>query len=954
MKTKLILFAILISTSIFAQITTFDKSLYPTGNEATQIIQDEDGGYILNLYDYYLKFIRTDASGYIEWIKEYPEIKYPAGRIQKTLDGGFIALGNKLVDGTYYNCLVRLNSILDTIWTKTFAEPSTQFANSVIQLVDSTFMFSQRTSLGYNLIKIDSSGNILLTKEVSGSGSLLYRSWFQNLNDGDFLFWRPSELIKMNLNLDIIWTLPLIGATFASPTSDNLILVGTYISLKKIDFDGNIIWDKNFEECKAIAVLPDSKYLLLSSDIISIDPCKLIIIDTSGNVLNEKSFDFSGKDITLTQDGGIVMCGGINFHLQWPYSNIISPWILKTNQNLDYYAINLLEPVDASTLRLFNDYKIVWKASNVNYVNIDYSIDNQTTWHNIISYYPADADTFLWTVPELPAGDVYLRISDSFNPDIYDRSDPAQKTGYRSYDYIAANEIKMWLGNNGMNSYNPLTALSGFFWPGGEDATIPAIFEDGLVWGGKVNGEIRVNGNTYRYGLNSGYILPSGLPSDPTETKSKMFKLKKDWQYMPPGAERDRYEFDYLNWPVDVGAPWDDNDGDGVYTPGIDEPKILGDETLFFVANDLDTLRSLYTYGSNPIGLEIQATTFGYNTELLKDVVFKKFKIINKSSETVTDMYLTYWTDVDLGWAVDDFVGCDTLLNLGYTYNGDNNDEGFYGTPPPAVGHMFVQPPIIPAEFTDSARYGEGWIKGFKNMPVNSFILYLNYPYGDPELGTTTGALMFYNNMQGLFWNGDQIIDPNTNLPTHFCLSGDPVAGTGWYEGSGWPGGPPPDDRRFSLTSGPFNMAPNDTQEVVIAFLIKKGTDNINSVAVLKDYAVQIQHWYDNNLVTDVTETIPSVPTEFSLSQNYPNPFNPVTTIKYTIPNVISTEGRNLKVMLKVYDILGSEVATLVNENKQAGNYQVNFDASKLSSGVYFYRLQAGSFIETKKMVILK
>ena len=101
----------------------------------------------------------------------------------------------------------------------------------------------------------------------------------------------------------------------------------------------------------------------------------------------------------------------------------------------------------------------------------------------------------------------------------------------------------------------------------------------------------------------------------------------------------------------------------------------------------------------------------------------------------------------------------------------------------------------------------------------------------------------------------------------------------------------------ISLATGPFNMAPNDTQEVVIAFLMKKGTDNINSVAVLKDYAAQIQHWYDNDFVTDVEETMPSIPTEFSLSQNYPNPFNPVTTIKYTIPThpliPLLTKGRD-------------------------------------------------------------
>jgi len=142
-------------------------------------------------------------------------------------------------------------------------------------------------------------------------------------------------------------------------------------------------------------------------------------------------------------------------------------------------------------------------------------------------------------------------------------------------------------------------------------------------------------------------------------------------------------------------------------------------------------------------------------------------------------------------------------------------------------------------------------------------------------------------------------------------------------------------------------MAPNDTQEVVIAFLIKKGTDNINSITELKNYAVQIQNWYDNDLVTNVEETSPSIPTEFSLSQNYPNPFNPSTKISWQSP-VGSWQS------LKVYDVLGNEIKTLVDEYRSAGNYDVNFDASQLSCGVYFYRLLAGSFTQTKKMVVLK
>ncbi len=105
---------------------------------------------------------------------------------------------------------------------------------------------------------------------------------------------------------------------------------------------------------------------------------------------------------------------------------------------------------------------------------------------------------------------------------------------------------------------------------------------------------------------------------------------------------------------------------------------------------------------------------------------------------------------------------------------------------------------------------------------------------------------------------------------------------------------------------------------------------------------------------SDIVEVDIAVPNKFNLSQNYPNPFNPSTTIKYTIPSVISTEGRILNVTLKIYDVLGNQVATLVDENKPAGNYEVDFNASSLTSGIYFYTIQAGSFTDTKKMTLLK
>jgi hypothetical protein len=91
---------------------------------------------------------------------------------------------------------------------------------------------------------------------------------------------------------------------------------------------------------------------------------------------------------------------------------------------------------------------------------------------------------------------------------------------------------------------------------------------------------------------------------------------------------------------------------------------------------------------------------------------------------------------------------------------------------------------------------------------------------------------------------------------------------------------------------------------------------------------------------------------KFELSQNYPNPFNPSTKINYSIPS--NANDQMSSVILKVYDILGNEVITLINEEKAAGVYEIEFDATEIPSGVYFYRLQAGAFTETKKLILLK
>jgi hypothetical protein len=520
------------------------------------------------------------------------------------------------------------------------------------------------------------------------------------------------------------------------------------------------------------------------------------------------------------------------------------------------------------------------------------------------------------------------------------------------YNYIAINEIKMWVSNNGNGSNDPNTGHMGFFWPGGLEATKTPVFQDGLLWGGYIDDSLHVNGSYFWQGLQAGKILPDGNADDPNLSKYRVYKIRKDWESLPYGPERNAYEIDYHEWPVGDGAPWIDLDGDSIYTPGVDEPKFSGDEMLWYVANDKDSVRSKDIFGSDPIGIEIQVTTYAYKPDwLLGDVIFKKYLIINKGNETVEDMILSYWIDHDLGDYSDDYVGGDSLLDLGFGYNGDNEDgdgkEREYGTPPPAVGYHILQGPVIPSSENDSAYYMGMWNKGLRNLSMTSFAPIVKgwRWWGITDAGT--GEEM-YNNMRGYVTvSGRPVVDPNSGDSTIFALCGDPVAGTGWYEGPGWPGGWEAYDRRMQVNSGPFTFAPGDTNEIVFAIIMAIGDDYLDSITELKRKVRAIREFYYTGIMSSINGGEQIVPIKYSLSQNYPNPFNPITTIEFTLP--ISD-----KVQLDVFNITGQKVETLINKRMRIGKHTIEFNARKLASGVYFYQIEAGSFRDVKKMIVIK
>ena len=550
------------------------------------------------------------------------------------------------------------------------------------------------------------------------------------------------------------------------------------------------------------------------------------------------------------------------------------------------------------------------------------------------------------------------------------------------YKKFNINYISTWIKNDGEADINP-NGNSGFEFPRRSGKT--AIFQSGLLWGGKVNGQIRVGGSVYRQGTVPGRILNSGVPAnqligeDPNLDHVRCYRVRPDYLTGSVQAEIDdgegtepeiraAYERDWMEWPAAYGAPFEDVDADDFYDPLVDIAGIPGaDQTIWFVCNDTDPNQTQFMYGSLPMGIEEQVTVWGYNSAgPLGRMMFKRYVIINKSNSPLEEMYISIWNDPDVGDASDDFVGCDTVLSLTYAYNA-NPLDAIYGNQPPAVGFDFLQGPIVPGNPTDTARYFDRIILGKRNLSVSAHYFYVNPDalWRDPSQGHYNGSIEWYNFLQGkVGTTGSPFPDPYTGGTTKFALYGDPVAGTGWIDGLIHP----PGDRRAGLATGPFTIQPGDTQEVVIATIAAIGSNNLQSITELKAYDLIAKEKYKNffDISTGVEDEYLINPVEFELSQNYPNPFNPSTVIGYQLP----VSGN---VSLKVYDVLGNEVATLVNEELASGEYEVEFSAKggsasggnaslgssfqvvrNLASGIYFYQLRYGDFIQTKKMILLK
>ncbi len=509
-------------------------------------------------------------------------------------------------------------------------------------------------------------------------------------------------------------------------------------------------------------------------------------------------------------------------------------------------------------------------------------------------------------------------------------------------------------------------------------------------------------------------------PIDSIESLNKIHVLRS--------SQPDFYQ-SWIDWKDAVrdGADFYDGNSDGLYNPvdlnenGIwdineDKPDILGDITAFTaftVFNDGVESQDRNFSNVEPQGIEIKQTAFSYNKETsskLSNVIFIRYEIENMGTvaDKLDSVYFGAWADIDLGSYIDDLVGVDSTQNSIYCYN-DGVDSDFfasvnYGANPPAIFVSFVQgPPIYIAGETYSDENGNGIFDPKIDTPIktavnrkgellgieeypgaknNGITAGLHYLSGNIYLDDwddenilrnyMLGYNMFGNLIKPCTWNfGEVFVDDCISVNPRLMYSGDPVSQNGWINTK-------PFDQRQLGSTGPFSLIKGKPIEMIVAYIIGRGTDALNSITEARRITNDVIGFYNTNFsyvpvgVRENPQT--QLPTEYSLSQNYPNPFNPSTTIRYSIPDneVIASGAKqshkiatssdeawtprndNLNVTLKIYDILGREVITLVNKQQKAGSYEVEFNASHLTSGIYFYRLQSANYIETKKLMLIK
>ena len=504
-----------------------------------------------------------------------------------------------------------------------------------------------------------------------------------------------------------------------------------------------------------------------------------------------------------------------------------------------------------------------------------------------------------------------------------------------SYKYLDINNINLTINNIGGLSRS--TDYS--FWEQ-NSKQYQIVYDHGPWVVGKINGIIHLAFEQWRSSYSPGPIINNDAAMNVHPEDSAKYRVYKIGLVDTLNGGKD-----YLEWPSEYGAEINK----------YSYPVIYDHQIIWTCYNSLDSTINDRKVWNNHLDtlpvmpIEIHQTAYASEWGLqswLKDVVFFEWTIINKGSESIDSAYFGLWADIDIYYSMANYPAVDTSIQLGYCWC--PLDSSFINRTPYSVGYILKHGPVIPSQ-GDSAVFKGRKKNNYKNLQLTSFHGISDDAAVNPLTRPALSRSDAWNFVKGLDGNGNIIIDPTSGLETKFPFSGDPVTERGWLCNYGTGGG-----AGLVMFSGPFTFAPQDTQWVMVALLASTGENYKDAVSKLRQKANIILNTPYESLVIKYSASPPPVvpPQQFTLSQNYPNPFNNQTKIVFDIPY-------RSRVLLKVYDILGSEVTVILNEELEGNHYEIAFDGSELASGVYFYQIfakgeQAGYYLQTRKMVLIK
>ena len=499
---------------------------------------------------------------------------------------------------------------------------------------------------------------------------------------------------------------------------------------------------------------------------------------------------------------------------------------------------------------------------------------------------------------------------------------------------------------NGGNLFfgNETTAGNGYFVPRnpiGDSYAPSPLFAAGLWVGGKVNGALRVAGARYtRFEYWPGPLQDGGTLPNPSDCSAydRIFVVSRAdvRSYLQTGQATD----DLRDWPVSWGAPVLNGDGVvGNYNlKGGDQPAIYGDQTAWWVMNDVGNVHE--ETGSNPLGIEVQASAFAVGTGILalRQATYYRYVIVNRSNLPIDSAYISLFMDPDFGAAHDDWIGSDTTLSMGYVYNGQEIDY-VYGIPP-AQGYQVVQGPVGLPNGRDDDGDGEVDEPG-ERVGMTAAMSWCG-GCAEPATSDPRTKEEYYYHMQGRWKDGTPMTAAGYGYATEgpvtkFRLPGDPVAGRCWSAPNDClDGSLRAEDAQIIVHTGPFRLDPGDSTEVVFGFPFAQGSNHLDSVVQLRVAAYSVQAAWDTGaLAPRRVEAEPLRETfQLQVSPPFPNPFTEQTTIRYELPEP-------MRVRMTVSDALGREVAVLVDGEQQGGSYEVDFDGADLAPGTYVVRFEA-------------